>query len=300
MPTASLKARGSENRLPPLQLSQTEQARRALQHVYAPAPSPDAPLLPQPAGATRSRLGSHQDEMETVIKEFRSGAQSRALLTFAMEEDRAILRNLGKLHYTQHQLQERDGQAGAPQDSQVVARLCKEQLRRFHTTHTEAISTYLPQLYGSYGIYCKHWRNAVADQERALKRLHDLATPYELNPNGPPLKQPLPRECEERMQELVRGGDAHEEAERGVRADTATLLQLFSVAMDAWEPLCRLAERCAREARRVLARSMAPQRRGCSLLAPPFTPRPPSLLVPPSLLAPLPSDCPTRRARPAT
>ena len=181
--------------------------------------------------------------MEKVVKAFRREGGGKALLPIVLEEDRALLRHLGKLRYTQHQLQgQGKEEVSSSQDLQKATRLCEEQLKRFHNTHTEAIVTYLPQLYHSYHDYRDQWLKAVSGQELTLRRLHAIAARhYALKP----LQQPLPRACEEKVEALMQKGSglARDEAERRVRGEKETLMQLFCLAVDAWKPLCRLAER---------------------------------------------------------
>ena len=101
--------------------------------------------------------------------------------------------------------------------------------------------------YESYATYTDSWEAALRGHERTLSRLHAIATRHEVSPNEPPLRQPLPRACARRVEALMEADStvSRDEAERRVRGKNATLMSLFSAAIDAWKPLCRLAERCA-------------------------------------------------------
>ena len=124
-----------------------------LKHVYRAAPPPrKVGSTPHVGGATGRRSPSTDgaaENTEMIVKEFRRDGcreDGQAILPLVLEEDKALLRNLGKLRYMQHQLCEKQEKGSSSQDLEEATALFRERLTRFHETHTEAIATYLPQM----------------------------------------------------------------------------------------------------------------------------------------------------------
>ena len=133
--------------------------KASLKHVYRLHHRPGAPPPQRVRVGSTSRVNgaigqrspsteTAKENTEVLIKEFRRDGfreDGHAILPLVLEEDKAILRNLGKLRYTQHQVQEKEAGSSSQELKEATA-LFHEQLCRFHKTHTEAIATYLPQM----------------------------------------------------------------------------------------------------------------------------------------------------------